>query len=36
MHERVIQVVDTVAPEVVFPQNDTVACTCRGAADGTL
>ena len=27
VHERVIQVVDTVAPEVVFPANDTVACT---------
>ena len=31
VHERVIQVVDTIAPEVVFPENDTVACNaeCR-------
>ena len=29
MHERVIQVVDTIAPEVVFPENDTVACNAE-------
>ena len=29
MHERVIQVVDTIAPQVVFPANDTVACTAE-------
>ena len=29
VHERVIQVVDTIAPEVVFPENDTVACNAE-------
>ena len=29
MHERVIQVVDTIAPVVVFPENDTVACNAE-------
>ena len=34
MHERVIQVVDTIAPEVVFLRT-TPWLQCRGASDGT-